>query len=77
MNRVQKRNFDKHRHAFRVTHVKTQGIVKGPLLSYQDFLRTSLKASSPTQEPIQSAHVTPMSPYSYNQILHPVLEGLA
>ncbi|OCL08507.1 heme-dependent catalase [Glonium stellatum] len=31
MNRMQKHNFDKHRHAFRATHVKTQGIVKGKL----------------------------------------------
>jgi len=31
MNRMQQRNFDKHRHAFRATHVKTQGIVKGQL----------------------------------------------
>lgn len=31
MNKMQKHNFDKHRHAFRATHVKTQGIVKGTL----------------------------------------------
>lgn len=31
MERMQKHNFDKHRHAFRATHVKTQGIVKGKL----------------------------------------------
>jgi len=31
MERMQKHNFDKHRHAFRATHVKTQGIVKGTL----------------------------------------------
>lgn len=31
MNRMQRRNFDKHRKAFRATHVKTQGIVKGQL----------------------------------------------
>lgn len=29
MERMQKHNFDKHRKAFRATHVKTQGIVKG------------------------------------------------
>jgi hypothetical protein len=31
MNRMQQHNFDKHRHAYRATHVKTQGIVKGKL----------------------------------------------
>lgn len=31
MNRMQKHNFDRHRHAYRATHVKTQGIVKGTL----------------------------------------------
>lgn len=31
MNKMQKHNFDKHRHAFRATHVKTQGLVKGTL----------------------------------------------
>ena len=31
MNRMQEYNFDQHRHAFRATHVKTQGIVKGIL----------------------------------------------
>jgi hypothetical protein len=31
MNKMQKRNFDLHRHAFRATHVKTQGLVKGTL----------------------------------------------
>jgi hypothetical protein len=28
MSRMQQHNFDKHRHGFRVTHVKTQGIVE-------------------------------------------------
>ena len=31
MNKMQQHNFDQHRHAFRATHVKTQGIVKGKL----------------------------------------------
>jgi hypothetical protein len=31
MNRMQQYNFDQHRHAYRATHVKTQGIVKGKL----------------------------------------------
>lgn len=31
MNRMQQHNFDQHRHAYRATHVKTQGIVKGTL----------------------------------------------
>jgi hypothetical protein len=31
MERMQKHNFDLHRHAFRATHVKTQGVVKGKL----------------------------------------------
>ena len=31
MNKMQQHNFDKHRHAYRATHVKTQGIVKGTL----------------------------------------------
>ncbi|MCJ1270170.1 hypothetical protein MMC22_010066 [Lobaria immixta] len=31
MNKMQIHNFDQHRHAFRATHVKTQGIVKGTL----------------------------------------------
>lgn len=31
MNKMQQHNFDQHRHAFRATHVKTQGIVKGTL----------------------------------------------
>ena len=37
MERMQKRNFDKHRHAFRATHVKTQGIVKGKLKVLDDL----------------------------------------
>lgn len=31
MNKMQQHNFDQHRHAYRATHVKTQGIVKGTL----------------------------------------------
>lgn len=31
MTRMQQHNLDKHRHCFRATHVKTQGIVKGTL----------------------------------------------
>ena len=31
INRVQQHNFSMHRHGFRATHVKTQGIVKGTL----------------------------------------------
>lgn len=31
MTRMQEKNFAKHRHAFRATHVKVQGIVKGKL----------------------------------------------
>ncbi|KAH7081204.1 catalase-like domain-containing protein [Paraphoma chrysanthemicola] len=31
MNEMQQHNFDQHRHAFRATHVKTQGIVKGTM----------------------------------------------
>lgn len=31
MNRMQEHNFDNHRHAFRATHVKSQGFVKGTL----------------------------------------------
>jgi hypothetical protein len=31
MNKMQQHNFDQHRHAFRATHVKTQGIVKGKM----------------------------------------------
>ena len=31
INRVQQKNFARHRHGFRGTHVKTQGIVKGRL----------------------------------------------
>lgn len=37
MARMQKRNFDLHRHAFRATHVKTQGIVKGKLQVLPDL----------------------------------------
>lgn len=37
MERMQKRNFDLHRKAFRVTHVKTQGIVKGKLQVHPDL----------------------------------------
>jgi len=37
MERMQKRNFDLHRKAFRATHVKTQGIVKGKLQVHQDL----------------------------------------
>ncbi|KAL8716181.1 MAG: hypothetical protein Q9220_000086 [cf. Caloplaca sp. 1 TL-2023] len=37
MNKMQRRNFDKHRHAFRATHVKTQGIVKGTLTIPSDL----------------------------------------
>ena len=37
MERMQKRNFDLHRKAFRATHVKTQGIVKGKLRVHPDL----------------------------------------
>lgn len=37
MNKMQQHNFDQHRHAFRATHVKTQGIVKGKLTVPQDL----------------------------------------
>jgi hypothetical protein len=37
MERMQKRNFDLHRKAFRATHVKTQGIVKGKLQVHPDL----------------------------------------
>lgn len=37
IERMQKHNFDKHRHGFRGTHVKTQGIVKGTLKVLDDL----------------------------------------
>ncbi|KAF2816152.1 heme-dependent catalase [Mytilinidion resinicola] len=37
MKKMQKHNFDQHRHAFRATHVKTQGIVKGKLTVNYDL----------------------------------------
>lgn len=37
MNRMQQHNFVQHRHAFRATHVKTQGIVKGRLTVLPDL----------------------------------------
>ncbi|KAF2492049.1 heme-dependent catalase [Lophium mytilinum] len=37
MKNMQKHNFDQHRHAFRATHVKTQGIVKGKLIVNSDL----------------------------------------
>jgi catalase len=37
MNRMQKHNFDQHRHAFRATHVKTQDVVKGKLTVKADL----------------------------------------
>jgi hypothetical protein len=37
MNKMQKHNFDQHRHAFRATHVKTQGVVKGKLTVLPDL----------------------------------------
>jgi hypothetical protein len=37
MNKMQQHNFDQHRHAFRGTHVKTQGIVKGKLTVLLDL----------------------------------------
>jgi hypothetical protein len=37
MERMQKHNFDLHRHAFRATHVKTQGVVKGKLQVRSDL----------------------------------------
>jgi hypothetical protein len=37
MNKMQQHNFDQHRHAFRATHVKTQGIVKGKLTVPSDL----------------------------------------
>lgn len=39
MNKMQQHNFDQHRHAFRATHVKTQGIVKGTLTVLSDLPR--------------------------------------
>jgi hypothetical protein len=45
MNKMQQHNFDQHRHAFRATHVKTQGIVKGKLTvqaELPDHLRQGL-----------------------------------
>jgi hypothetical protein len=32
MNKMQQHNYDQHRHCYRATHVKTQGIVKGKLM---------------------------------------------
>lgn len=37
MNKMQQHNFDQHRHAYRATHVKTQGIVKGKLTVLPDL----------------------------------------
>lgn len=37
MNKMQQHNFDQHRHCFRATHVKTQGIVKGKLTVLPDL----------------------------------------
>lgn len=37
MNKMQQHNFDQHRHCFRATHVKTQGIVKGQLTVLPDL----------------------------------------
>lgn len=37
INRVQQKNFAHHRHGFRGTHVKTQGIVKGKLTVLPDL----------------------------------------
>ncbi|KAI8938146.1 hypothetical protein NX059_005812 [Plenodomus lindquistii] len=37
MNKMQQHNFDQHRHAFRATHVKTQGVVKGTLTVLDDL----------------------------------------
>ena len=37
MNKMQQHNFDQHRHAYRATHVKTQGIVKGNLRVLPDL----------------------------------------
>jgi hypothetical protein len=37
MNKMQQHNFDQHRHAFRATHVKTQGVVKGKMTVLQDL----------------------------------------
>ena len=37
MNRMQQHNFDQHRHAYRATHVKTQGIVKGKMTVLPDL----------------------------------------
>jgi hypothetical protein len=37
MNKMQQHNFDQHRHAFRATHVKTQGIMKGKLTVLPDL----------------------------------------
>lgn len=37
MNKMQQHIFDQHRHAFRATHVKTQGIVKGKLTVLPDL----------------------------------------
>ncbi|KAF2123374.1 heme-dependent catalase [Dothidotthia symphoricarpi CBS 119687] len=45
MNKMQQHNFDQHRHAFRATHVKTQGVVKGKLTvlsNISDHLRQGL-----------------------------------
>lgn len=36
-NRIQGHNFTKHRHGFRTTHVKTQGIVKGSMTVFDDL----------------------------------------
>jgi hypothetical protein len=52
MSQMQKHNFDKHRHCFRATHVKTQGVVKGKL-HVRDDLPSHLRQgifSQPGQE---------------------------
>ncbi|KAF2030889.1 heme-dependent catalase [Setomelanomma holmii] len=37
MNKMQQHNFDQHRHAYRATHVKSQGFVKGKLTVLPDL----------------------------------------
>ncbi|KZM20217.1 catalase [Ascochyta rabiei] len=74
MNKMQQHNFKQHRHSFRATHVKTQGIVKGKPTILTDLPPTYNKDSSrPQAKPTTQQLAMQASPCSYKQIKNPAL----
>jgi hypothetical protein len=78
MNRMQRRNFAKHRHAFRATHIKVQGIAKGVLHVKDDLsphLRQGMFATPGKEYPIIARYAN--EPYLLQAGQEPAPRGLS